>query len=220
MLLGIFSTWYPLLVLMTLGGTAGVGVTTWKSSTGESLVQWVLLFVAKRTGLVKIQGRWVRAYVGACRLERAAFGPVQVIASSVEALMPSEIHGQWVVSAPVRPRTRTANPHPEDMMTEIGDNYLRSSSLNLRGKFSDAIAKTIAVVHDIRVQAHRERGRAREHNIPDKQPIDVHRPGMAAATRYDHSSPSPTLQHPSSPPPPPRMLLAPRQSVRPPRAGR
>jgi hypothetical protein len=219
-LLDIFSTWYPLLVLMILGGTAGVGATTWKSSTGESFIQWALLFVAKRTGLVKIRGRWVRAYVGACRLERAAFGPVQVVAASVETLTPSEIHGEWVLSAPVRPRTRTAKPHPEDITTEASNDYVQTSSLNLRGRFRDAIAKTAVVIHDIRVQVHRERGKAKKRHLSDKQPIDANRSGMTVVTRHDRSSPGPDSQRSTPPPPPHRVSLAPPRPDRPSRAGR
>ena len=109
-LLGIFGAWWSIVAFSSVGGIVGVAISSWKSSTGEGLAQWALLFAAKRTGLVKIGGRWVRAYVGACRLSRPMFGPVQVVAASTEALTAAEFHGQFITSTPVRPKSRRAAP--------------------------------------------------------------------------------------------------------------
>lgn len=76
--------WWFTIIVASAGFLLGVFATSWSPLKGESLGRWALLMSAKRTGLVHIGGRWVRAYVGVCPLSRVADGPTQVVAAFVE----------------------------------------------------------------------------------------------------------------------------------------
>ena len=157
-LVGVFGVWYPALAFATIGAIAGVGATTWKSSTGESAVQWALLFAAKRSGLVKVGGRWVHAYAGACRLSRAAFGPVRVVAASIEKLSVSEFHGDFIMAAPVRPKYRTPEARSADVP---GAPTRRVSVAGQRAgdNFADSVSRAGSVFRTVRVASRHQRAR-------------------------------------------------------------
>lgn len=76
--------WLFAVIGATLGGGAGVFATTWSPLRGESLARWAMVTTAKRSGMVKIGGRWVRAYVGVAPLRRSPLGPTQVVATFTE----------------------------------------------------------------------------------------------------------------------------------------
>lgn len=77
--------WWFTIIVASAGFLLGVFATSWSPLKGESLGRWALLKSAKRTGLVRIGGRWVRAYVGVCPLSRVASGPTRVVAGFVDS---------------------------------------------------------------------------------------------------------------------------------------
>jgi hypothetical protein len=77
--------WQLAIIVAVFGALGGVLVTSWSPLKGESFMRWLVLWSAHRMGLVKIGGRYVRAYVGTTAVQRAPFGMSQMVRSYVEA---------------------------------------------------------------------------------------------------------------------------------------
>lgn len=122
-LLTIFHAFYLAITTLAIGALLGIVASSWSPLRSESLTQWVLLKSAKRSGLVRAQGRYVRAYVGTCQMDRAPFGPVQTVPNSVER-----------ASAAARASSRAAAVRPE---------FVGRASLPMR-MVPDRIAASIA----------------------------------------------------------------------------
>ena len=103
---------------------------------------------------------WVRAYAGACRLPRAAFGPVQVHADSVETLTAAEFHGRYITSAPVRPRSRALDPHTEDVAPTRSER-IELARRNAAKRLFDFLTKSGAMFRDARTVRRQQKRRAR-----------------------------------------------------------
>jgi len=79
----VLGNWAVLAVTVGLGAGAGVFLASWSPLRGESIVRWALLATAKRNGLVRVGGRFVRAYVGVAPLARVAAGPTRTVPGAV-----------------------------------------------------------------------------------------------------------------------------------------
>lgn len=79
----LFATIEAFVIMVFLGGAAGVGMVSWSPMRGESTLTWLRLTVdAQRRG-VDYQGRRVRLYVGICPVLEPARGQVQILRGAV-----------------------------------------------------------------------------------------------------------------------------------------
>lgn len=110
--------WQIAIFAAVLGGGLGLLVTSWSPLKGESLARWLLLWSAKRMGLVKRGGRYLRVYVGMTAVKRAPFGLAQMVksyeevpdAEGLQSILPSPLPSLLSFPSSVQPFPASSAP--------------------------------------------------------------------------------------------------------------